>query len=258
MNPTTISKLWGALAGAVVTAALALVPNAVSAESVPVPSTGDTKLVQYSFDKNSTFTILTRPEAVTDIQTEPGEQISAFALGDSVNWSTDKITGHVFIKPIRPDLFTSATMVTNKRTYQLSLRSGGTASHWYQQVSWRYPEQEMVQRQILIEDQKKADEERVRLDSLSAGPVFSPSQINFKYTIKGNAPFKPVQVFDDGKFTWLRMENVEELPAIFMDVDGHWELVNFVPKGDYILIQRRVDGLMLKLGDREVTIYPRG
>lgn len=245
-------------------------------DAIPMPA--DTRLVVFNYDPNVSYTILSRPQAVTDIRLGPDEKLQALAVGDTVQWITAKTDGHVFIKPIRSDLFTSATLVTNKRTYQLNLRAAPEKSRWYQQVSWDYPD-------LLIYNQHKQSSSFSAQDnSPSAGMLVGngfdgggnlsafgmtdtqkpaatpgPEAWNWNYKIKGEAEFAPKQVFDDGQFTYLRIEGNKEFPAVFMlDKDGKPEFVNFVIKGDYILVQRVAPGILLKLGKEEVRIERKG
>ncbi|MDE3208753.1 MAG: TrbG/VirB9 family P-type conjugative transfer protein, partial [Pseudomonadota bacterium] len=92
------------------------------------------KLVVFHYDANRAYTLYTRPGAVTDLELPAGETVQAMALGDSVQWVVEQSPGHVFIKPVRQGLFTSATLVTSRRTYQLILRSLKPEGVWFQRV----------------------------------------------------------------------------------------------------------------------------
>jgi type IV secretory pathway VirB9-like protein len=63
-----------------------------------------------------------------------------------------------------------------------------------------------------------------------------------------------VSLFDDGKFTWIRMPSrLVELPALFgMTESGETSIVNYVVQGDYMLAQRVMERGVLKLGKQEV------
>ena len=84
---------------------------------------GDNRLVVFRYDANNTYTILTMPGVPTDIQLAPEEKITGFAIGDSVQWLVEELPGHLFVKPLRADLFTAGTIVTERRTYQLTFCS---------------------------------------------------------------------------------------------------------------------------------------
>lgn len=259
----------------------AFAPAHVSAEpivgSIPTTMPADTKLVVFNFDPNASYTILARPNAITNIQLGPDEQLISLAMGDTVNWITAKVDGaggHIFIKPIRADLFTSGTLVTNKRTYQLTLRSVSDRAHWYQRVSWQYPDMmvlgslsSLTPPQTLQDPAMLPQAIGLPASFASTPPSFAQSspaasqrqsyeRLNFDYAIEGKASFRPSQVFDDGQFTWIKIpHNSQEMPAVFMiSSDGEMEIVNFVAKGDYIMVQRLAGGFMLKLGKQEVRI----
>lgn len=227
-----------------------------SAEIQSIPMPGDNKLVVFNYDPNNTYTILARPKSVTDIALNPGENIVALAVGDTTQWVVTKTVGHVFIKPIHPDIATTATLVTDQRTYQLTLRSSPENGKFYQRVSWNYPDIlifEQQQRQIA---QQRIDTERARLDSTVVTPGVNIEKLNWDYQVKGEAAFKPTQVFDDGKFTWIMMPKVQEMPAVFMmsEESSKGELLNYTLRGQYMVVHRLVAEIMLKLGDKEIRI----
>lgn len=229
--------------------------NVALADSQVMPMPSDTRLVVFSFNQHDTYTILARPKSVTDIQLSPDEEVVAMALGDSVQWMVSKAKGHVFLKPLQPDIFTSATLVTNVRTYQLTLRSSPEDGKWYQRVSWDYPELVVLQQQREEVLRRNVEKEEKRLEKQILEPDVVIDKLNFDYKVTGDAEFKPSQIFDDGKFTWIRMPAIQELPAVFMtDEDGKAELINYVNHGQYLMVQRLVPGLLLKIGKQEVKI----
>lgn len=226
------------------------------AEVGAIPLPGDTRLVVFSYDANNTYTVLARPGAITDIQLNSDESLVALAVGDTIQWIVADSEGHVFIKPTRNDLFTSATLVTSKRTYQLTLKSVSEDAKWYQRVTWNYPEISMLKR---VEAQKRQEQqvvEQKKKEEMVLSQGISIDNLNFNYQIDGDAPFKPVQVFDDGKFTYFRIDRkAQELPAMFtVGDDGEGELANYVIKGDYLMLQRLSQSVILKLGKQEVKI----
>lgn len=239
------------------------------AESSSIPLPGDVKLVVFNYDSNNTYTVLTLPGNITDIQLNEGEKITALAMGDSVQWITAKVEGHVFIKPTRENIFTSATLVTDQRTYQLTLRSSPEGGKWYQRVSWQYPElivlkqteqealarsQQVAAEAVRIEEKKRqAEEISITVNKAPGNPV---ENLNFEYTVTGDAEFKPTQIFDNGKITWLRMNvKLQEWPATFIiDDTNTTEVINPLRDGAFIKITRLFKKAVLKLKDKEVVI----
>jgi type IV secretion system protein VirB9 len=203
---------------------------------------------------------MTRPGAITDIALDPSEILTALAVGDTVQWISADTAGHVFIKPLRPGLFTTATVVTDKRVYQLSLRSSQENGLFYQRVSWVYPDFLMVKK-ITPPPQNapdvKPNEKPEQGGGLSTKKL---DDMNFDYDISGDdVQFKPTQVMDDGKFVWLQMpRNSQEQPALFIETEGGLSLANYNTNGRYLVVTQLFKKAVLKIGSEEVSITRRG
>lgn len=222
-------------------------------KAMPMPA--DAKLVEFNFEPNDTFVVLTRPKSVTDIVLHPDEEIVALALGDTFQWQTKDTKGHVFVKPVRPNITTSVTLVTTARTYQFTLQASPEDGKWYQRVSFSYPQLMVIERERAEGARRIVEAEKSRLDAQVASSGVAVDKLNWEYSVKGKAKFAPTQVFDDGKFTWLRMPKSQDMPAFFLVApNGDYELLNTHLKGDYVVIQRTLDKVALKLGEEEVIV----
>jgi type IV secretion system protein VirB9 len=245
---------------ACVAVSLSLAGTEVRAELFATPLPGDTRLVQFEYDADNTFLILARPKSLTHVEFGADERIQTVAAGDTKHWELTPTQNrrHLFVKPIYDQAETSMTVITDKRTYQFVLRSTGPGAKWYQRVTWRYGETMMLD--------LRAEEERAQIDAKADSAAdkekrdqilavgVSPQDLRFDYLIDGEAPFRPVSLFDDGKFTWIRMpDKLAELPALFgLSEGGELNIVNYVVQGEYLLAQRVMDQGVLKLGKREV------
>ena len=240
--------------------ALCLFVLPARAELFATPLPGDTRLVQFEYDADNTFLILSRPKALTHIEFGADERIQTVAGGDTKHWELTPTQNrrHLFVKPVYEQMETSMTVITDKRTYQFVLRSTGPGAKWYQRVTWRYGETMLLDMREAEEKAAEAEKaarnaDKERQDQTLAVGV-NPKDLRFDYSIDGNAPFRPVSLFDDGKFTWIRMPSkLVELPALFgMTEAGELSIVNYVVQGDYMLAQRVMDRGVLKLGKQEV------
>lgn len=234
-------------------AAVFISPAFAETKAIPMPA--DTKLVTFPFDANTTYTILARPRNITDITLHQDEEVVAMALGDTVQWMVVEAPGHVFIKPLHPNIATSGTLVTNKRTYQLTLHSSPEDGKFYQRVTWTYPDLLVLRNQQAARVKAAIDIERARIDSTIVSPGVSIEKLNFDYEVEGAEPWKPSQVFDDGQATWIKLNKTQDIPAVFsVGPDGKGELVNMNIRGEYLVIQRVLPKIMLKLGSKEVVV----
>lgn len=223
----------------------------------PVALPQSPRLVVFQYDANNSYSITTAPGNVTDIVLAPDETVVTLALGDSVQWVTANAAGnHVFVRPSKEDLRTSATLVTNKRTYQLTLNSVKATDPWHQRVSWNYVDI-IVMQKAKEEERKEAEfKKNKELEATVAIADFSIENLDFEYKIEGEAEFKPLHVFNNGQSTWIKLKNQPELPALFLvDEDGKTSLANYAVKGDFIFINRLFEHALLKLGKKEIHIY---
>jgi P-type conjugative transfer protein TrbG len=241
---------------AALAAAIAATPTPSSNAYAEVPTVampGDNRLVTFVYDANDSYTILTRPRSVTNLALRSGESVLALALGDTTQWMTEIIEGHVFVKPLRENIFTTGTLVTNQRTYQLTLRASPENGKFYQRVSWEYP--------TLVRHRGEPPPAHPAAERVAEQPSISTAvditKVRFGYSIKGEAPFRPVNVFDDGTFTYLKLPaSLQDMPAVFVQGVGTkaLELTNYVVKGEHVIVQRLAEKIVLKLGKVEVEV----
>lgn len=242
----------------------------VSAQGATLPSRPEEsagKNQRFRFDPEASFTIIAYPGVPTDIQLSADEHITGFALGDTVQWVIEELPGHLFIKPMRPDLFTAGTLVTDRHTYQLTFKSTNVKENWMQRVSWSYPDLVILRATESAALPHAA--ERVPLDLRQSKPSgagdaiaglapqvrgMDPSKLNVDYQIKGDAPFRPLAIFDDGRAMWIKMRAHEPLPAVFEDSEETPKMVHYAVQEDWILLPRLIPKLTLKLGANEVHI----
>lgn len=230
----------------------------VHAELSATPLPGDSRLVQFEYDSDQTFLILSRPKAVTDIEFAADEKIMTVAGGDTKNWELTPTANkkHLFVKPVYDNTETSMTVLTDKRSYQFVLKSTTAGAKWYQRVTWRHGQTVLLDLNAVESDKAVAVTDA---NIATRGDSVNPKNLRFGFQIAGDADFKPVAIYDDGKRTWIQMPpGLQELPALFGMADGdEFQLVNSIIDGDYIVAQRVLNSGILKLGKAEVR-FVRG
>jgi P-type conjugative transfer protein VirB9 len=244
--------------------ALAAISVASHAQIDADPLPGDPKLVTFSYDENNSFRVFTRPIASTHIQFDADERVKYVAMGDTASWITVNRDNNLFVKPRFPNISTPATVVTTKRSYQFLFRSTTENGRWYQRVAFQNPSE------LLVEADNAS---RVKLSAVANDPSsnsFQPTQaeariqqpvapelLNFEYDVEGSAAVKPVNVFDDGFATYIQIKRPEDVPAVFRLLDKDIELIEYVLKGNTIVIPRVLDAGLLKLGKEEAKFFNR-
>lgn len=229
------------------------------AQQQATPVTGDTRLVTFQYDPDRSYLILTRPKALTHVQLRTDEKILTVGAGDTANFvfTVTANRNSLLIRPKYPDLTTSLTLITTERSYPIIIRSTDPdGGKWHQRVTW-------IVEEGLIEDLPAAPvvaaAQRVRIGpeaNSETAPGLSVDRMNFDYAVEGDAPFRPTQVFDDGRHTFLRLPDaLETLPALFAESEGgDAQLLNYTLRNQYLVVQGTNPVLVLKLGKAEIRV----
>lgn len=179
---------------------------------------------------------------VCDIELQAGEQVNSINLGDSVRWQVEPaISGagpymvqHLIVKPLDVGLDTSLVVATNLRTYHIRLRSHRT--QYMPRVGFIYPDQAAAKWAAL---QRAQAAQRQTKTMPATGEYLG--DLSFKYTIKGDAPWKPVRVYNDGVKTIIEMPKEitqTEAPTLMAIRDSG----SMFKKDDQVLVNYRVQG----------------
>ncbi|WP_321816708.1 MULTISPECIES: TrbG/VirB9 family P-type conjugative transfer protein [unclassified Paraburkholderia] len=222
----------------------------------PMPSPFDDRIVSFTYSPDAVYPLLTQMGEGTHIQLQAGEGVTEKpVLGDTIQWRVSGGPTNLYVKPVRSGISTTLTLVTNKRTYEFFLVASDTGGKFYQQVSFVYPDDI---KEVQLRAQAQAESfitEKRRLDGQVLTPSLDPTSFHYGYKITGDAPFRPIDVFDDGKKTFFRLPDVQDLPAVFIQDDKkHLELIVTRPQGNFIVADRIGDRFVLKLDDEEITV----
>lgn len=235
--------------------------DAVDSAAQAIPAPKENRIVRYTYSPDVIFRILSVPNLTTHLELGEDEGVKeAPAIGDQAQWIVTGGPRHLFIKPLRFDLETSLTVVTNKRTYQFQLISGKSmGAPVFQKVSFLYPDREMEVKLRKETETAVVEAEQNRLAGQVVATNVDPSTLDFGFKIEGDAPFKPSTAYTNGKFTFLVMPNTQDSPAIFLlDEEDNPSLINYQVKANMIVVERVATKLLLKLGNAEVRVTKRG
>jgi len=246
-------------------ALMAAVCASVSAQSplVPTPVLGEARMVTFDYDDDRIYKVLVRPRNTTQLKLAGDERVTYVSAGDASNFSVSVPSSKAFVevKPKWENVSTNLLVVTNKRSYHLDLQSTAEGKKWYTRVAWAYADAALLDQTRPPGDDPAASVAAAssRSDAGRESPVpgVDVEKLNFKYGIDGDAPFRPLQVFDDGSHTFIRLpDDLQELPALFMltpDADDT-ALVNYSVNAPYLVVQRTMEKFVLKLGKAKVEV----
>ena len=165
---------------------------------------------------------------------------------------------HIILKAIDAGQTTDIFIPTNRRTYLITARS---VADWHMpSVSWNYPMDTWKQQQAAAARRE------------TVVPVAtSPESLHFGYDIhsgRKHRAWAPLQVFDDGKQTYIRMPanlNSTDAPALFIIENGEPLMVNYRVRGvadgsngPTYVVDRLFDRAELRVGAKQaITIRRR-
>lgn len=218
-----------------------------------MPALTNTRLVTFRYTDDRSFLIRALTGAQVNIEVPDGERVQGFYLSDTEGWEFH-VTGddrRVLVKPLIEGRVNTGTLITNERSYELTIASVALGETWFQRVRWQIPSTHQVTGHYW---QGAA----AGTASDPADPQLDAASLNFGYRVKGRADFVPVAVFDDGVRTWLRFDGVQDLPAIFAKRGRELEVVDFSVQGQYVVIPSTAPEFVLRLRRQEITVERRG
>jgi type IV secretion system protein VirB9 len=219
-------------------------------------------IMTFDYAPGALYQVYAAPLHLTSIQLQPGEKILGKpAAGDTIRWVMGVARSgapggeqqqYLYIKPTRAGLDATIAINTDRRIYYLELHS--YENTYMAAVQWRYPHDELEQ----LEAQAARDES---LAAATTATNINLESVNFSYRVsveKGKPTWTPVQVFDDGRKTFVRFPVsmlTREAPALFvLSSTNETQLVNYRVKNDYYIVDRLIDRVELRVGQKDQEI----
>jgi type IV secretion system protein VirB9 len=203
------------------------------------------------------------PLRVCTIQLNEDEKVLNAAAGDTARWQINPAKSGkrdvAIVKPLQDGLSTNLVITTDKRIYNVELRSRKIDA--MTSIGFWYPEESLVQKWS-NEQNEKAE---IVKDQAITTTTLASNKLNFDYEIEGNArPYlMPVRVYDDNQQVIIQMsEDMKrmEAPALFvLDASGTKKLVNYRVKNGNFIVDKLFDRAVMLLGhdDNQETIEIR-
>lgn len=187
------------------------------------------------------------------IEFAPGEEIKTISMGDSAGWMLNPLGNLLFLKPVEQNPTTNMTLITNKRVYLFEL-------HGREADDIDDPNMIFITRFVYPDTVggTTGSGDGNYLDQVpEPDAVNSSGKYNTNYTISGSDEVAPLQIFDDGEFTYFKFADKNaEVPAFYwVDDDGNESIVNYRTRGTYIVIERVASRYTLRHGKNVVCVF---
>lgn len=215
-----------------IAAALLLLASPTIAEVTPRPGPGDPHVQQVDYDPEQVVGLNAAPGFSITIELSPDERVENIALGNSGAWQVqvNRRGDRLFIKPLGTYVPTNMTVLTDARRYNFILRATGDERLTTPYVvHFTYP--------------------GLLPTSLAATPA--PPTL---YKLSGDRTLWPVAMSDDGKFTSIKWDADQAMPAVYrVDAHGAEALVNGSVQGGVFVIEGVARKFVFRLGKNEAS-----
>lgn len=252
----------------------------------PKPIEGPDGKVLYPYGQYSP-TIICKQLQVCDIQFDINEKILDANIGDTTRWAvTGALSGlgtnqtqHIILKPMYNNLTTNLVVTTDKnRTYSITLKSSdigyiAIAGFYYPQQMNSELDNRLNRLKSELGQQDSYQKSNVPLAGASTGKGTNKSdddelpalkiQRNYKVTVeRGNPIWKPLDVFNDGERTYIRVSpdfvHSDKDPILMgVDENGQTLVMNYTVRGNYFIATVIFDRAVMidNINDKSDTVY---
>lgn len=215
---------------------------------VPVSSGKDMRIRYVRYDPDNVVQLDGVIGIATHIILQEGETYVTHAFGDAEAWSFAIERNHVFIKPKADHADTNLVIVTDKHSYNFRLNYIPTRkANAVYQLAFTYPD--------TVTGQAAA----VARAATDAAFSIQRGKPNLKYTMSGDYGIAPVNVWDNGEFTFFKFPGNRDVPAIYMvDAAGNESIVNRNTTGaanDVVVVQKINPKFYLRLGTQALAVF---
>ena len=216
----------------------------------------------YDYAPEKIYQVRTGLGITTQIALDPDETVTDFSTGFSSGWELTRRDNVFYLKPKNVDVDTNLVIRTATHSYLFELRVVST--HW---KSLDQARRDGVQYRILFA--YPAD------THFAAAPVVPPPpplqarldphrRYNFNYDVATTTHERwlvPDAVYDDGRFTYVRLQDVDGMPtsnfpAVFARdrAQGEDFVVNTTVENDTLVVHGTYPYLVLRHGDSVVGL----
>jgi len=239
-----------------------------SAENTPLPPPASIAPAQalqsYEYEPNRIYTVRTGLGITTQIELSPNEKILDFSTGFSSGWELTRRENVFYVKPKNVDVDTNMMVRTATHSYVFELKV--VATDWktldqarragvQYKVTFTYPADTSF-----LDETKKVEASPMLDTSLVKGRDYN---FDYDYAKKRKTAvwLVPINVYDDGRFTYIKMPDLKQFPtgnfpSVYMREKEHGEesLVNTTVEGNTIIVHGTYNYLVIRHDDNVVGL----
>jgi type IV secretion system protein VirB9 len=221
-------------------------------------------LTRYEFKPDNIYPVRTGLGITTQIELSPNEKVLDYSTGFSGGWDLTRRENVFYVKPRNVDVDTNMMVRTATHSYIFELKV--VATNWKDLAEAR---RDGVQYKIAFAypaDTSFANAKKKQLQAAAQDSNLRPDRsynFDYDYATKSKAApwLVPANVYDDGRFTYVRMSDIKafpsgDFPAVYMREQerGEDSLVNTTVEGNTIVVHGTYNYLVIRHGNDVVGL----
>ncbi len=220
---------------------------------------GDSRLRYWNYQPNTAFEYTGFLMYAARIDLDPREEILSITMGNQNGWQINPVGHRLFLKPVELEATTNMTIITSLRIYYFEMFSkeakGLDDPELVFSTSFIYGDTDENYSGFI--DLSGASDV-TSFNSYVPDPIKDKPMLNMNYTMSGAKAVSPLEVFDDGEFTYIKFRDINaDYPAIFQVLpDGNEALINYrISDNGYVVIEMVTSQFTLRFGNQMACIF---
>ncbi|MGN0858376.1 MAG: TrbG/VirB9 family P-type conjugative transfer protein [Stenotrophomonas sp.] len=266
-------SLNAALSAAMTLAGLALLPGVAAAQDVPAGAlaVGQRVIDTYAYVPDAVYPVRTGLGITTQIELDPSEQILDYSTGFSSGWELSRRDNVFYLKPKNVDVDTNMVVRTATNSYIFELKvvatdwrelSQARAAGVQYKIRFSYPPESFGAGASAA---AASSEPAEPVDLVRASTAIEKGRhyhYGYDYATRSRAAWMvPVAVYDDGRFTYIRLNDgvsfpTGSFPAVYARERERSEefVVNTTVEGNTVIVHGTYPYLLMRHGDNVVGL----
>ena len=223
---------------------------------------------QYEYQPDRIYQVRTGLGITTQIELSPNEKILDYSTGFSNGWDLTRRENVFYLKPKNVDVDTNLMIRTATHSYIFELKV--VATDWKSLEQAKHAGVQYKISFVYPTDAHFSNENDKVADATGLNTALLPGRhYHFDYdyaTRSKDAPWLvPMNVYDDGRFTYIRMADMQRFPTgnfptIYMRERAHGEdaVVNTTVEGNTIVVHGTYPFLVIRHGNDVVGLRRNG
>jgi type IV secretion system protein VirB9 len=221
-----------------------------------IPSKKDSHIRFVEYDPLNVVYLNVYKAFATEIVFEEDENLVNIIYGLKDNWSDHYSNNRLYIKPKNRTIASSNIIVmTNKRRYIIVANvCKSTCKDSVYSLVYTY-------KNAAYKDVKQTKKQQEQIEQDVAKSILSkPNNVeikNYQYTAQGNQDLRPIDAWDNGKFTYLSIAKYKSIPVVYIvKEDGTQTLSNsHVENKNTLVIHQLAKAFVLRSGKQVLLVH---